>query len=69
MDELIDRARRGEATEAELGELAAWRSESAENERRSQERTAASWGRISRPNQATTRARPSDTIPPVAGFS
>lgn len=36
MDELIDRARRGEATEAELGELAAWRSESAENERRYQ---------------------------------
>ena len=34
MDELIDRARRGEATEAELGELAAWRSASAENERR-----------------------------------
>ena len=34
MDELIDRARRGEATEAELRELAAWRSESAENERR-----------------------------------
>ena len=34
MDELIDRARRGEATEAELGELTAWRSESAENERR-----------------------------------
>jgi transmembrane sensor len=36
MDELIDRARRGEATEAELGELAAWRRESAENERRYQ---------------------------------
>lgn len=34
MDELIDRARRGEATEAELRELAAWRSESPENERR-----------------------------------
>jgi len=34
MDELIDRARRGEATEAELGELTAWRSESPENERR-----------------------------------
>jgi hypothetical protein len=30
-DELIDRARRGEATAAELNELDAWRRESAEN--------------------------------------
>jgi transmembrane sensor len=36
MDELIDRARRGEASEAELEQLAAWRRESAENERRYQ---------------------------------
>jgi len=36
MDELIDRARRGEATDSELGELGAWRRESAENERRYQ---------------------------------
>ena len=33
-DELIDRARRGEATAAEVAELAAWRNASAENERR-----------------------------------
>jgi len=33
MDELIDRARRGEASEAELAELAAWRRGSPENER------------------------------------
>ena len=32
-DELIDRARRGEATPAELAELTAWRAASAENER------------------------------------
>lgn len=36
MEELIDRARRGEATDDELEELAAWRRESAENERRYQ---------------------------------
>ena len=33
MDELIDRARRGEATAAEVARLDAWRRESAENER------------------------------------
>lgn len=33
MDELIDRARRGEASEAELTELAAWRSASDQHER------------------------------------
>jgi ferric-dicitrate binding protein FerR (iron transport regulator) len=32
-DELIDRARRGEATDAELAELAAWRQASPDNER------------------------------------
>ena len=35
-DELIDRARRGEATAAELNELATWRRESPDNERRYQ---------------------------------
>src|SRR5215213_8790334 len=33
MDELIDRARRGEATAPELAQLDAWRAESADNER------------------------------------
>jgi ferric-dicitrate binding protein FerR (iron transport regulator) len=35
-DELIDRARRGEATAAELAELTTWRNESAANERQYQ---------------------------------
>ena len=35
-DELIERARRGEATAAELNELAVWRRESADNERQYQ---------------------------------
>jgi ferric-dicitrate binding protein FerR (iron transport regulator) len=35
-DELIDRARRGEATAAELNDLGAWRRASADNERRYQ---------------------------------
>ena len=37
MDELIDRARRGEASEAEVAELTAWRGASAENERQYRE--------------------------------